>query len=210
MIATPVSPAEVFAEALGVVPVVHTPASAKRALAIGPPAVAVLSAAGRYPFMELVYLGEDAPAAVRQPRQADKRLRAVNSILDLPADWKADVIAIAVPGIPDEVLSAARRSSHAATVVAVAVDRYASGPAAKRQLERHWRTVIPYREHLPAAQLYLLASDTTVRRERPIPSWTRRLSEGYIPAMFRFPKDEHVALNGPGTPPSRPTPARTP
>lgn len=190
------TPADVFGEAFGVVPVIHTPATAQRALAIGAPAASLLQVAARYPFTELVYLGDDAPQAIRQPLRPDRRMRVISSTRELPADWRADVIAIAVPGLPDSVVAAARQLSGPETVVAIAVDRFGAGPIAKRLIERSWRTVIPYREWLPEPQLYLLASDQPLTRRRPVPGWTRRLSEGYLPALFRFPKDEYSALFG--------------
>lgn len=194
----PVSQAEMFGEAFGVVPIVHTPPNAQKALAIGNAASALLFVAGRYPFTDLVYAGDDAPASIRQPTKADKRLRVLAKITDLPSDWKADVIAIAAPGLPDATVAEARKHADSGTVVVIAVDRYSAGGVAKRLLEKYWRVVVPYREFLPTPQLYFLASDTQLSRKRPVPGWTRRLSEGYMPALFRFPKDEHAALYSTG------------
>jgi hypothetical protein len=194
----PPTSAEVFAEAMAVVPLVHTPSNATRALAFGQPASALLGTAARYPFSDLVYIGEDVPAFLRNPPKADRRvhvlLTAAGLARELPKDWQADVVAVAVPGNPEALLGTIRQLSAPGAVVAVAVDRPALGPVIKHLMERRWRTVIPYREYLPDSQLFLLASDRPLSRQRPVPSWTKRLSEGYLPALFRFPKDEYAAL----------------
>jgi hypothetical protein len=182
---------DAFNELMGVVAISHVAPTALRAAAIGQPAAAaVLGTAARYPFAELVTVGSDSPVLAKP----DRRLRAISSPRDLPPDWKADVIGVAVPGLPDAALAAARAMSCSNTVVVVAVDRYDAGPAAKRLLDRHWRVVIPYHDYLPEPHLFLLASDSPISRKRPIPAWTRRLSEGYLPALFRFPKNEYGPL----------------
>ena len=186
-----------FDESFAVPAILHTPVEAQRVLAIGPAAVPLLNVARRYPsFRELVYLGEDAPAALRGPKP-DSRVRSVTSTRDLPRDWVADVIGVAVQGMPESVLTAAKQLSGPQTVVVVAVDRYAAGPTVKRLVERLWGTVIPYRDHVPNEQLYLLASDMGMKRHRPMPGWTERLSEGYLTALFRFPKNDQAALFSP-------------
>lgn len=198
----PPTSADIFAEALGVVALVHTPTVATRALAIGPTASAVLAAASHYPFSELVYLGDDAPAQLRKPSRTRKSFaHIVSGVKDLPTNWVADVIGVAVPGLPDNVLAMARTVSGPQTVLVVAVDRYSAGQTAKRLLERSWQFVVPFREYLPDPQLYFLVSDTRLTIKRPVPAWTRRISEGYLPALFKFPKDEYAAFNAPRPPP---------
>lgn len=196
-----IAPADIFAEALSVVPLIHTDPSATKALAIGTAAASLLVAAGRYPFTDLVFAGEEVPSALRSPSKPDRRLRVVKDAREILPSWKADVIAVAVPGLPDSTIAAARAASGPSTVVVMAVDRMSVGGTAKRLLEKSWRVVIPYREYLPESQLYLLASDRPLSRLRPVPGWTRRLSEGYLPALFRFAKDDYASLMDP---PQRP------
>jgi hypothetical protein len=186
-----------FAEAFAVPPVIHAVAGAQRALAIGPAAASLLTVASRYPYTELVYLGEDAPSQLRSPVRADKRVRIVHGTRDLPRDWYADVIGIAVPGTPESALSAARQLAGPTTVVVVAADRAQAAPALRRMLQSLWKSVAPYREYLPDRQLFFLASDLQLSTKRPIPAWTRRLNEPYMLSMFRFPKDEYSALYSP-------------
>lgn len=195
-----------FDEGLSIPAIAHTPVAAARALALGPAATALLVTAARYPFRELVYLGEDAPAFLRKGLRSAARVHIAAAARDLPADWKADVIAITVPGLPDASLALARQYSHPGTVVVVAVDKFAAGGVAKRAVSKLWRTVIPYRDFIPEAQLYLLASDSPVTTKRPVPGWSARISESYMPAMFRFPKDEYTALHAlpPVSPLARP------
>jgi len=195
----------VFDEALAVPAIVHSPVASTKALAIGKAAAALLVTAARYPFRELVYLGDDAPAGLQQGLRSSARVQIVPSARDLPRGWQADVIAVASPGLPDSVLLTARQLAHPGTVVVIAVDRYSAGGVAKRALAKLWRTVTPYREVLPTQtepQLFLLASDLPISLKRPVPGWTRRVSDGYLPAMFRFPKDEYTALHS--LPPTSP------
>lgn len=186
-----------FDESLAVPAILHTPLAAQRVLAIGAAAAPLLTVARRYPtFRELVFLGDDLPASARGTKP-DSRIRSVAGARDLPREWVADLIGIAVPGLPDSALTTAKQLAGPQTVVVVAVDRYNAGPSAKRLMERQWSTVIPYRDHTPNEQLYLLASDVGMKRHRPMPGWTERLSEGYLTALFRFPKNDQAVLFAP-------------
>jgi len=190
-----IAAADLFGEALAVPAIVHTQASTQRALAIGPAASSLLTAASRYPFAELVYLGDDAPKSLRSPSRPDRRLRILPGIMDLPRDWYADVVAVATPGTPDASLNLARRLSSNTTVGVVALDKPQAGGELRKRLQSLWRWVVPYREHLPEPQVFFLVSDAPLSVKRPIPSWTRRLTEGYLSSLFRFGKDESAALS---------------
>ncbi len=189
-----ISAADLFGEVLAVPPIVYTAATAQRALAIGPAASALLTAASRYPFAELVYLGDDAPQTLRAPSRPDRRLRILPGMMDLPRDWYADVLAVTTPGLPDTSLNVARRLSSRETVGVIAVDKPQNGADLRRRLQKLWRFVMPYREHVPEAQVFFLVSDAPLAVKRPLPSWTKRLSDTYLPSLFRLGKDETIAL----------------
>jgi hypothetical protein len=197
-----------FNEALAIPAIVHTPVQATKALAVGASATPLLATAARYPFRELVYLGDDPPATLRAGFRSPARVSILSSPRDFAPAWQADVIAISTPGLPDAILQTAKALSHAGTVVVVAVDQFAAGAAARRLLLKHWRSVVPYRENVPEPQLFLLASDVPLSQRRPVPGWARRISPTYLPSMFAFPKDENAALFAP--PPAPPLTAARP
>ncbi len=198
---------DLYGEALAVPAIVHSPPTAQRALAIGPGASSLLTAASRYPFAELVYLGDDAPQALRSPSRPDRRLRIIPGMLDLPRDWYSDVTSVAVTGTPDAPLNLARRLSSKDTVVVIAIDKAPTGADVRKRLLKLWRFAIPYREHLPEPQIYFLCSDVPLSLKRPLPSWTKRLNDGYMTSLFRLGKDELSALSSPASVPNLKGPA---
>jgi hypothetical protein len=206
--AAPTDPSA-FDEALAIPALVHTPVQASKALAIGAASASLLTTSARYPFRELVYLGKDAPPGLRAGLRSQSRVLLATTPGDLPDAWNADVIAIAAPGVTDALLSTAKSLSHVGTVVVVAVHQWASGAAVRKMLLNHWRSVVPYHEHIPEKQLYFLASDSRLVRHRPVPSWPKRISTTYLPSMFIFSKDENAALFAP-VPSPRPGPGIRP
>ncbi len=194
--------ADLFGEALAIPAIVHSAPTSQRALAIGPAAASLLTAASRYPFTELVYIGEDAPQELRSPVRPDRRLRIIPGMLDLPREWFADIIAVASPGLSESALNTARRLSGKDTVTVVAVDKTQSMAELRKRLMKLWRSVAPYREHIPEAQYFFLVSDMQLSAKRPVPVWTKRLNEAYMPSMFRLGKDELALF----APPQQPQP----
>ncbi len=65
--------------------------------------------------------------------------------------------------------------------------------AARDLVQKYWSVVQPYREHLPgqaAPQWFLMAGNHGFKRHRPVPGWTSRLTDKYLPVLFTFSKDE--------------------
>ncbi len=193
----PLTPVDIFNEALGYVPLVHVPvADGQKALMIGPSTIPAAQIALRYPsFSEVVITGEVPSSAPRDPR-----VHLVPRLADLPPSWKADLITIAIANITPEILTAARAHSNQRTVVVVAVPAASQARQLKDLVRRFWPVVAPYREHLPEPAYFFLASDVGISRSaRMIPAQSRRLTEKYVPALFTFAKDEYAMLFG-GTP----------
>ena len=192
------SSADIFNEALAVVPIVHTPVEPnQRILVVGASALAAAVMALRYPtFVEvgIVAPPSDVPIGLRQ----DKRIRVYATLADVPRGWIASLIVVAVPNLLEEQVAVVKTHATPASVVCFALDRVAVGRQTKELLRRYWPSVAPYREHLPTsgAVLFMLAGSGRLERQRPVPGWTRRISDRYIPAMFTFAKDEYAALFG--------------
>lgn len=190
----PLTPVDIFSEALGYVPLVHLPvADGQKALMIGPSAVPAAQIALRYPsFAEVVITGEIPGGAPR-----DARVHQVPRLADLPPSWKADLVTIAIANVSPEILTAARAHSHQRTVVVIAVPAATQARQLKDLVRRFWPVVAPFREHLPDPAYFLLASDVGIARSsRLIPPQARRLTEKYLPSLFTFAKDEYSLLYG--------------
>jgi hypothetical protein len=191
-----------FHEALGIVPLVHLPvAQGQKVLVVGKDALYAGGLALRYPTTAEVMI-VDAELGKPSPT-ADKRVHWVARMEDLPADWKADFVAVAVPALTDSLVDAVRRRHLAETGVGVfAISRPGAVRAAKDTLRRFWTTVQPYREHVPPAMdpsgsmWFMLVSDHAFSRQRPVPAWTKRISDKYLPALFTLSKDEYALAYG--------------
>lgn len=183
--------AERFAEAISLVALAHAPITQnQRALAIGPSAFPLLEAAARYPtFTELGCLGG-------RPALKDRRVHQYLKPGDIPADWKADVVAVAHLGNQDQVMADAANLMSPGGVIVIACDRFQAGPVTKSLARQHWTTVTAFREFLPEPSVFILASGRPLTRTRPIPSWARHLSDAYLPNLFRLSKDEYQFLYG--------------
>ena len=185
----PVPAAERFAEAISLVALAHTPvAPGQRALCIGPSAHPLLEAAARYPtFSDLAALGT-------RSHLKDRRVASYPRMVDLPADWKADVIAVAHMGSQEQVILDAAKLLSPNGVVVIACDRFQSAPTIKSLARQQWSTVSVYRDFLPEPAAFILASPRPLSRTRPIPAWARHLSDAYLPNLFRLAKDEYTFL----------------
>ena len=186
-----------FGEALSVVPIVHLPVLPnQRVLLIGVGATAALGTVLRYPTTAQV-LVIDAPAF----EVKDKRVRFVPRLDQVPADWQADLAIVAVPVTSDSMLDAVKqRVRPDSGIVCIALARPSQVRAAREAARNRWSLVQPYRENVPGQKepaWFLLAGDNGFKRYRPIPSWTTRLSESYVPALFTLSKDEYaLAFSG--------------
>ncbi len=184
-----------FTEALSVVPLVHLPVQGgQNVLLVGQGAAGAAEAVLRYPTTASV-VAIDALVPVK-----DKRVQYAQRIDQLPPAWKADLIIVAVPVLTDSLVAALRAHHNADTgVVVFAIARPNQVRAARETLKRSWAIVQPYREHIstqPEPAWFLMAGDHGFQRYRPIPGWTVRLNDKYLPALFTFAKDEYVLAFG--------------
>lgn len=191
--AAPINAVDKFSEAISVIPIVHTPLSAARVLIIGQAALPAAWLAMRYPqFTDIISIGADAPPSLLNTR----RFRQVPSLDQVPGGWLADLIVIASPTVDSLALRQVHAHSSRNAVVAVACPSPAGARMMRDTLRSFWSVVAPYREHLPEPAYFLLASNAPLTKVRPVPAYTRRISDNYLPAMFTWGKDEYATLFG--------------
>lgn len=191
----PLTAQDIWNEALAVVPMVHTPvlATQQHALIIGNAAIPAAILALRYPaFADVATFTDSLPSGLA----TDRRIRQLSTLNDLAPVWKADLVAIAESRLTDDMLQQVREHTGPASVIVVAVPQPTLTRPLMDVLRQSWRVVQPYREHTPDPAYFLLVGDQPFRRQRPIPGFTRRISDKYIPALFTFAKDEYATLFG--------------
>jgi hypothetical protein len=182
-------------DAFSLVPFIHLPVvQGQRVLAVGPAAKSLAMTALRYPTtVEVVTIGIPAMPTT------DPRVRSLSSLLDLPIGWRADLVGVAEQVISDRMLESLHQLHNSDTGVLVAAS---PSPVAVRRLKdmlrAQWSTIQPYREWTGDAvpSWFFLAADHGFKRHRPVPSWTVRLSEKYLPALFTLSKDEYAVAYG--------------
>ncbi len=163
-------------------------------LLVGKGAGAAAEIALRYPTTSSVLTVEDPLA------NKDKRLQNLTRIEQTPPGWTADLAIVVVPAIT-EALAAAVRQRHAARggVAVFAIMQPGQLRRARELLRQYWAVVQPYREHLPGQavpQWFLMVGDHGFKRHRPMPGWTSRLTDKYLPVLFTLSKDEYVLYYG--------------
>lgn len=181
---------DAFGEALGVVPIVHLPVTpGQNVLLIGKGSAAAAEIALRYPTTTNVRLVDESYTTKDgrvQPARLDQ----------LPADWCADLAIVVLPTLSDTLVSAVRQRHKARSGVAVfAVSQPGLVRRYRDLLAQYWSVVQPYREYLPGIstpQWFLMAGDHGFQRHRPVPGWTSRLTDKYLPVLFTFSKDEYA------------------
>ena len=96
------------------------------------------------------------------------------------------------------ILVCAHDDEHAMGVAVFAAPSPASVRPLKDALRSRWGTLQPFREWTGDAtpSWFILAADHGFRRCRPVPGWTTRLSEKYLPALFTLSKDEYATAYG--------------
>lgn len=190
----PVPALEVFAEALAVPPMIHMPPGRPlRVIAFGPYALPLAKLALRYPETSEVYL----VAIDKAPALQDKRVKVLQRLEDLPQEFKADMVGIAVPGDPAGIVRTLRGHMTPEGVLVLAVDRMDRGRVLKDSMAKLWRQVLPYREFTPEPALFLMASDKRFGKPvRPFPANLQRLTPRYFSNLFTLAKDEYRLLFG--------------
>lgn len=129
----------------------------------------------------------------------DPRLRSVPAVQALPSGWTADILGVANTTLSEEALSILHAHYNASEGVAVfAAPVPKSVRPYKDAIKSRWGTVQPYREWTgdSTPSWFLLAADHGFKRYRPVPGWTSRLSEKYLPALFTLAKDEYALVYG--------------
>jgi hypothetical protein len=192
---------DAFTEALAVVPLIHLPAApGQHVLLIGQGAGATADVVLRYPTTtSVVVIGDSVSAAA----QKDKRVQLAPALDQVPPAWQADLSLVVVPGLTDQLSSAiAARRVQGTGMAVIAVANPTQVNAMRTQALRSWPVVQPYREHIAAGPggggpaWFLLAGKYHFKRQRPMPGWTTRLSDRYLPALFTLAKDEYVQAFG--------------
>lgn len=191
----PVPPIEIFAECLAVPPVLHTSAMGDRNfLTIGTFALPLAMLALRYPTTHDIRLvGIELEKIPR-----DKRAGAIRDLQGLPADWKADAAALALPGDPTPKISSVTKFLDPQGVLVVAVDQFQDAKTVKDALRQHFPHVLPYIEHAPDKTCFLLASNKKLHKPlRPWPTNLRHLNPRYLQSLFALPVNDYHFLYGP-------------
>ncbi len=177
------------------VPMVHLPvAPGQNVLLVGKGSGVVAEIALRYPTTASV-LTVDDPLANK-----DKRVQNLTRIDQTPPGWKADLAIVVVPVITEALVSSIRQRHEANNGVAVfAVAQPSQVRRYRELLKQYWSVVQPYREYLPGVaqpQWFLMVGDHGFKRCRPVPGWTSRLTDKYLPVLFTFSKDEYMLSFG--------------
>ena len=184
---------EIFAEALSVPPLMHVPADRKMSVAaIGRCALPLAKLALRYPSTERAMLVSTG----KGPLPRDRRLSVVRSIDGLKGQ-SFDVVGMALPGDPARAIGLVRPLIKPGGILVVALDQLARGRAVKDAMQRLFRQVLVYREHVPEPALFLMAKDGQFGKpSRPMPPNLKRLTPRYLQGLFLLAKDEYKALYG--------------
>lgn len=183
------TPVEIFSEAVSVIPWIHVPiAQAKRILVLGNSAKPIGDLALRFPeVQEVRYVGVPAPK--------DARATTFAALKDLPAAFNADLAVVAIPSISPESLAALRRVvPHG--LVCIALERFNQASSARAAIRPLWREVTIFRENLPEPAAFVLASNLPIERVRPVPKFSKRYTDKFVPALFTFAKDEYQTIFG--------------
>jgi len=196
----PLTGQDIFNEAIGVVPLIHTPVSEdQHLLVVGAGAIASAVVGLRYPTFTqvgIVAAANEVPVQLRQ----DKRVNLFPRLEDVPTAYRADLITVAIPSLTDDTLVKLKLHSTPQSIVCIAVPNATAARAMKDGARRIWSTVAPYREHLPSggSAYFLLCSGLGLTKHRVVPAWTRRITDRWVPALFTWAKDEYATLFGGG------------
>jgi hypothetical protein len=172
---------------------VHTKDHAQvRVLVVGNYALPVAKLALRYPGTIEVYALVDKGLMLR-----DKRMHHINSLDDLPKGFKADVLAVAVPGDPTAMVTSLRPYASPSSTIVVSFDTMSRGKQVLDAIKPLWPHIVPYVAHVPESALFFLLSDRKIGQPvRPFPPKLKKLTPGYMNSLFILAKDERRLLYG--------------
>lgn len=127
----------------------------------------------------------------------DRRIRGHARLEDLPEDFTADIVGIAVPGDPTALLPTLKKYMAPDAIIVVGVDLFSRGRVVKDAMSKIWRQTLVYREHAPEPSLFIMASDRNFGATlRPFPPNLKRLNPRYLRALFELATDEARLLFG--------------
>lgn len=189
---SPVPPLEVFAETLSVPAWIHTRPGPVKVLVLGDFATPLATLALRFPdTQEVMVVGDE------QVTPRDRRVTRLATQADLPADYQADVSAVALPGTPKGALVTQHRHTTPDGVAVIAVDDAANGRRVKNDLRDLWAHVLPYRTYAPDLALFFLASNRKLGAStRGWPANLKKLCPPYLSSLFALARDEYQLLYG--------------
>lgn len=188
----PVPAIEAWAEAFSVPPLMHvTTLKPIKVLTQGQFSLPLAKLALRYPnTVEVHIVGSDTT-----PK--DRRVHGHARLEDLPTDFLADIVGIAVPGDPTALLPSLKKHMAPDAIVVVGVDLFNRGRVIKDAMNALWRQVLVYREHAPDPSLFIMGSDRVFGATmRPFPPGLQRLNPRYLRSLFELATDEARLLFG--------------
>jgi hypothetical protein len=183
---------DAFSEALAVVPVVHMPVTpGQQILLLGPGSAAAADIVLRYPTTAAVAIVGDTSTS------KDRRVQVLPSLDTVPSAW-ADLAVVVIPVLTDAIVKAVYARHRPGSGLAVfAVANPTQVGASRDLVKATWSVVQPYREHTATGPAwFLLAGEHGFKRHRPMPGWTGRLTDKYLPALFTLAKDEYAGAFG--------------
>lgn len=185
------TPAEILAEGIAAVPLVHAGPHLKSMLALGSGAVPAALLALRYPFDHVHVVAPGAPAI------KDTRWAPSTSIDGAPGPFSL----VAITDLPngEDTIKHVRSVTDASSVIGV---HLGSIDAARHWLgrARPWRYSRLYRMHTPAPSWFVLLSDTALAAHRPVPRVCRHLNDRFLHTLFILSTDEQGALPSASSP----------
>jgi hypothetical protein len=200
---SPLTQIDVFNEAISIVPVVHTPVPAARALIIGAAATSAGWVAMRYPqFTDITVVADSLPPSMQQApgRPGPGRVHLEPSFDLIATGWLADMTVVAAAQLDVPFIQQVAGFCAQSALVCFAVPVPGTARGVRDMLQQYWPVVTPYRVFLPApdgqAAYFMLCSAAKLCRFRPVPGYTRYLSEGFMPTLFTWSKDELAMLFG--------------
>ena len=193
--APPLTAIDRFNEAISVVPIVHAPVPSAHALIIGQAATSAGWVAMRYPqFTSITLVADSLPASMQQPKRV--LLEPSLDLVGAGKAYQADYVVAAVAQLDASFLQQLMPLVGQQALLCFAVPVPGTARQVRDLLQQYWPVVTPYRVFLPDPAYFMLCSSVKLGRFRPVPGYTRYLSEGFMPTLFTWSKDELAMLFG--------------